>query len=107
MEGPTVIMIEEHYSVRQIEEKFKVQTDDLKEHMGLLINPLTAQVTKTNGTVQWQTKMLYMGLGALFLLVPWAGWVTTELLQRESKNITQEDLDRAVDKAVQNHLEEF
>lgn len=95
MKDETVIMIEEHYSVRQIDEKFKSQTADLKEHMGLLINPLTTQVTMTNGTVKWQTKLLYMGIGALILLVPWASWVTTQLLDRGDQ-LTRDDVEQII-----------
>lgn len=80
------------------------QSRDLKEHIGLLITPLTEQVTMTNGTVKWQTKMLYMGIGALLLLMPWAGWVTTTLLSQEKNSITQSDIDNAIDKSLKNNF---
>ncbi len=96
---------EERYNNRQIERMLDEQSKELKEHITLLINPLTMQVTKTNGTVKWQTKMLYMALGALMLLMPWAGWVTTTMLSQAKDTITQADIDSAVDRAVQRNLD--
>lgn len=98
---------EERYSVRQIDDRFRNQTEDLKEHMNLLISPLTKQVTLTNGTVKWQTKMLYMAIGALMFLIPWAGWVTTTILSQSKNIITQEDIDRAVDAGFARNLEQY
>ena len=96
---------EERYNNRQIERMLDEQSKELKEHFSLLINPLTQQVTKTNGTVKWQTKMLYMALGALMLLMPWAGWVTTTVLSQEKDAITKSDIDDAVNRAIERNLE--
>jgi hypothetical protein len=69
--------------LQKIEETHKERTAALEDMRKHEIAPLTVQVTKTNGTVTFLTKMVYMALGALLLLVPWAGWVTTEVLTRE------------------------
>lgn len=96
---------EERYNNRQIERMLDEQSKELKEHISLLISPLTKQVMLTNGTVKWQTKLLYIGIGALVLLTPWASWVTVSLLSQDKNLITQEDLDTAVNNAVQRNLE--
>lgn len=91
------------YSNRQIERMLDQQSKDIKEHISLVITPLTEQVTKTNGTVKWQTKLLYIGIGALMLLTPWAGWVTTQLLANKNY-VTQDDLKTALDQAFEDNL---
>lgn len=97
MESLTIIMSEEErYNNRQIERMLDEQSKELKEHISLLIRPLTEQVMKTNGTVKWQTKMLYMALGALFLLTPWAGWVTTHILS-QAKPLSKDDVEQIID----------
>lgn len=95
---------EERYSNRQFERMLDDQNKVLKEHMSLLITPLTTQVTKTNGTVKWQTKMLYMALGALILLVPWAGWVTTQILTVR-QYVTVDELNTSVENALRDNLQ--
>lgn len=96
---------EERYNNRQIERMFDEQSRDIKSHMDAAIAPLTTQVMKTNGTVTFLTKMVYMALGALLLLVPWAGWVTNGLLDDRKNAITQEDIERSVDNAFEANLE--
>lgn len=62
-------MTEEHYSVRQIDDKFRNQTEDLKEHMNLVTAPILAQVTRTNGRV---TK----NEDDIMAYKVWRGWMT-------------------------------
>lgn len=97
---------EERYNNRQIERMLDSQSSDIKEHITSVISPLTIQVTKTNGRVRWLEKMIWMALGALALLTPWAIWITSHQLAQKDA-ITQVDLDQAVDQAVKTHLEEF
>lgn len=93
---------EERYNNRQVEKMFDDQSRDIKSHVDMKIEPLTAQVTKTNGTVAWQTKLLYTGLGALMLLVPWAGWVTTQILENED-SLTRDDVIQIIDDSLEDY----
>lgn len=80
-------MSEERYNNRQIEKMLTDQSADIKEHIDLKIEPLTAQVAKTNGTVRWQTKMLYVAIGALPLLSAWM-WIITQSFLDSQKEIS-------------------
>lgn len=68
------MMAEIRYDNRQIERMFDSQNKDLKEHMTLHLDPLTKQVEKTNGTVKFLTKMIYVAIGALIILWPIMVW---------------------------------
>lgn len=61
-------MTEERYNNRQFERQLDQQSSDLKEHMVLLINPLTEQVKKTNGRVTRLEKALIVVITALAIL---------------------------------------
>lgn len=82
---------EERYNNRQIERMLDSQSSDLKEHITSVISPLTIQVTKTNGRVRWLEKMIWMALGALALLTPWAIWMTSRQLE-QPKQLTRDDV---------------
>lgn len=63
----------------------------------------------TNGTVRWQTKMVYLAMGAIPLLSVWAGWLTLEVLQTaqdvSSNTLAPQQIQAAVDQAFQSNLE--
>lgn len=44
-----------------------------------------AQAIHTNGTVKWQTKMIYLAMGALAILAPISGWLCTSLIADEKQ----------------------
>lgn len=48
-------------------------------------NQTHAQATKTNGTVKWLTKMMYLATGALAILTPVAGWLCTSVIKDETQ----------------------
>lgn len=114
-QGRDFRMVEERYNNRQVEKMFTDQSNDLKEHFDLKIEPLTTQVTKTNGTVRWLTKMIYVALGALPLLSIWAWIITQQFLSsqtelspaqvNEMKVILQPIVDSGVDKAFKNNTQ--
>lgn len=41
--------------------------------------------TYTNGTVRWQTKMIYLAMGALFILAPTAGWLCISVIHDQAQ----------------------
>lgn len=43
------------------------------------------QAMRTNGTVKWQTKMIYLAVGALAILMPIAGWLSTSVIKDEAQ----------------------
>lgn len=51
-------------------------------------NQTHAQATKTNGQVKWQTKMIYLAMGALAILAPVSGWLCTSLISDEKQIAT-------------------
>jgi hypothetical protein len=51
-------MTEQPFSNREIDKKFQDQSTDLKLYMASLINPLTTQVSYTNGKVKRLTLVL-------------------------------------------------
>lgn len=59
---------EKRYNNRQFERQLDQQSDDLKEHMALLIAPLTEQVKKTNGRVSRQERAIIAIITALTAL---------------------------------------
>lgn len=54
---------------KRIERRLEAQSNDLKEHMGLLTTPILAQVTKTNGRVD-------RAEGDIVGYKVWRGWMT-------------------------------
>lgn len=96
MEISIMTETEERYNNRQIERMLDSQSGDIKEHITSVISPLTIQVTKTNGRVRWLEKMIWMALGALALLTPWAIWMTSQQVERE-KPISKDEVETLID----------
>ena len=94
-------MQEERYNNRQIEKMLGDQVADLKEHITLHIDPLTKQVTMTNGTVKWLTKMTYLATGALIVLWPIMAWFVRDYL------VFKEHFSDSVSAAVMKTLDNY
>lgn len=83
------------YNNRQIERMLDTQSQDLKDHFDKAINPLTAQVGKTNGRVTELEKKRFeqngfnkaigisfgIGFPVLIGLVGWALWEVVQIPQ--------------------------
>lgn len=103
-------MSEPRYTNRQIEMFLSQLRDYFSTELSQVIQPLTAQVTKTNGTVSMLTKLVYMAMGALIILTPWAMWVTETVLKLQAQKVepvTQADIDEAVERAINSALEAY
>lgn len=72
-----------------------------------------AQALHTNGTVKWQTKMIYTFLGALPLITGWAGWLTLSQLHSNDElarlqtqdSLTKEQIQQAAQEGIVAGLE--
>lgn len=101
-------MDEERYNNRQIERMFDEQSIDLKQYFDSKIEPLVRQVTITNGTVKWQTKMLYMALGALPILTFISAYMFYQVTQLQSyKDGLDARVQAVVSQSVQDALSNY
>jgi hypothetical protein len=95
-------MNEQPYSNRQIEKMLDDSVNDIKEHITLHIDPLSKQVTYTNGKVRWLEKMMYVALGSFIILAPIFGYWMKDYFQ--FKDTYQERLDQSVAEAFEKYL---
>jgi len=93
--------MEERYNNRQIEKMMKDITDDVKSHIDLKVEPLTKQVTYTNGRVRFTEKMIYLAVGALFFVTPTITWLLMDYL--EFKQQYTKEIQTAIDTTLQNY----
>jgi hypothetical protein len=75
-------MVERNYSAREIDQLFKAsdersgafheklmsRMDDFERSTGNSLIRIETQTTKTNGTVRWTVKMIYLAIGGLGVL---------------------------------------
>lgn len=63
------------------------------------------QAKKTNGTVMWHTKMIWLAMGAIPLLTVWAAWLTKEQLDASRHTTIDQtaQVEAAVTKALDNY----
>lgn len=96
---------EERYSNRQIERMFDEQSRDLKEHFDDTIEPLTVQVTKTNGRLRWAERMIWVAMGALVILTPLMTWALVQIVGL--KDSIKNDIHTQTQTAVQDVLSQY
>lgn len=96
---------EERYTNRQIERMLESQTEDLKEHLDIRLEPIAVQVKKTNGRVNWIEKMVYLAIGALIILAPLMTWSLMQLvnLKDSLKNEVHTETQQAVQDALSHY----
>lgn len=94
-------MGEQRYNNRQVEKMMKESTDEIKTFISLKVDPLTKQVTYTNGKVRFNEKMIYMALGSLVLVVPMLSWFLLDYI--EFKDRYHSDLASAIEDVLDDY----
>lgn len=66
------------------------------------------QATKTNGTVKWLIKMMYLAIGALAILAPISGWLCTSVIadERQISSLKATVSPNAITSAVNSGIEQ-
>lgn len=84
---------------RRLERRLDAQSDDLKEHMSLLTEPIRIQTTKTNGRVSIMEKMVWMAAGAVIILTPVTYYLASEVtdLKEHQSDIIRAEIRQALD----------
>ncbi len=101
-------MTEARYNNTQIERMFDEQnrfrdqqSDDLKEHMELLIAPLLKQVTKTNGRLSMAEKLIWLAVGALPVVAGVLIFLAKDYM--DFKENFREEIHSAVESSIDNY----
>lgn len=103
-------MNEAAYTNRELDLKFDSVKELMDAHFdaqNTKLDSIDDKVTKTNGTVRWHTKLLYLSMGALPLLTIWAMWLTNETLnsQKDISPIQRAAIGQAIDEAFRNNTQ--
>lgn len=72
-----------------------------------MLTRIETQTNKTNGRVNWLEKTMYMALGALAILTPFTGWLTTDYLRHrgDSDKVSAQQV-QALQQAVSQGISE-
>lgn len=100
----TIMAEEERYNNRQIERMLDEQSAEIKDHIDRAVDPLTIQVTKTNGRVSMMEKMVWMAAGAVVILTPFTYYLATQIstIREDLRDETRQAIDEAFDARIEN-----